>query len=110
MTPADHVIVVFGANGDLSRRKILPALYHLFQEGLMPKRFLIIGNSRSELSDVEFRNFARAAVDTFCRCERTDETWREFSRRLSYVSHEFQPGDTEPIAAAIRAAEEELRG
>lgn len=79
LIPEDHVIVLFGANGDLARRKLLPALFHLTQEGLMPERFLIIGNSRSEMSDDEFRAFARGAVDEFCRCEATEASWKEFS-------------------------------
>src|SRR2546422_7452681 len=46
--PEDHVIVLFGATGDLARRKLLPGLYHLFEAGLLPKRWRIIGNSRTE--------------------------------------------------------------
>ena len=50
LTPQNHVVVIFGANGDLARRKLLPALYHLEAEGLMPEDYRIIGNSRSEMS------------------------------------------------------------
>jgi glucose-6-phosphate 1-dehydrogenase len=110
LVPEDHVILLFGANGDLARRKLLPALFHLTQEGLMPRRFFIIGNSRSEMSDDEFTTFARSSVDEFCRCEATDSSWHEFSERLSYVSHEFRSGDTEPVDHAVRAAEAELGG
>ncbi len=108
MVPDDHVLVIFGANGDLSRRKLLPALFHLFQEGLMPRRFRVIGNSRSPLSDQDFREFARSAVDEFCRCDPDDESWAEFSSTLSYVSHEFTAEDNEPVADAVRRAEKEL--
>ncbi len=109
-TPEDHVIVVFGANGDLARRKLLPALYHLAAEGLMPERYAIIGNSRSELSDEEFRDFARDSVDEFCRCSRSEDVWADFVRRLSYVSCEFQPGNTDAVNDAVRKAEAELGG
>ncbi|HXR30270.1 MAG TPA: hypothetical protein VN752_03935 [Solirubrobacterales bacterium] len=60
--PDDHVIVLFGATGDLARRKLLPGMFHLAEAGLMPERFFIIGVSRSELDDGEFRALAREAV------------------------------------------------
>ena len=50
--PADQVIVLFGATGDLAKRKLLPGMFHLAQVGLMPKRFRIIGAARKEI-DVE---------------------------------------------------------
>ena len=106
--PEEHVIVVFGANGDLARRKLLPALYHLAAEGLMPEQYAIIGNSRSEMGDEEFRDFARDAVDDFCRCSRTDDLWNDFARRLSYISCEFQPGNTDAVDDAVRTAEAAL--
>jgi glucose-6-phosphate 1-dehydrogenase len=108
--PEDHVIVVFGANGDLARRKLLPALYHLAAEGLMPRSYAIIGNSRSEMTDEEFRAFARDAVDDFCRCTRSEDVWNDFVRRLSYVSCEFQPGNTDAVSDAIAKAEAALGG
>ena len=43
--PDDHVIVLFGATGDLAKRKLLPGLYHLFEAGLLPRRFKIIGTT-----------------------------------------------------------------
>lgn len=109
VTPADdHVIVVFGANGDLSRRKLLPALYHLAAEGLMPERYAIIGNSRTEMDDWGFRDFARDAVDEFCRCSRSEDVWADFEGRLTYTSCDFQPGSTDPVADAVRKAEADI--
>ena len=103
-TAEDHVIVVFGATGDLARRKLLPALYHLAEEGLMPERYAIVGNSRSEMGNDEFRAFAQSAVDDFCRCSRTEDVWNAFMQRLSYVSCEFQPANTDPVNDAVRSA------
>ncbi|MFN2595454.1 MAG: glucose-6-phosphate dehydrogenase [Actinomycetota bacterium] len=108
LTPPNHVIVVFGANGDLARRKLLPSLFHLDQEGLMPADYRIVGNSRSELSDDEFRQFARDAVKEFGRAPATDDAWGPFARRLSYVSHEFTPADTTPLHDAVATAEKEM--
>ena len=112
LTPPDHVIVIFGANGDLARRKLLPALFHLDSEGLMPKDFRIIGNSRSELTDREFVNFAHDAISVFGRSENldADERWPAFARRLSYISHEFNPDEPEPVLEAVEKAETELGG
>lgn len=109
-TPEDHVIVVFGANGDLARRKLLPALYHLAAEGLMPERYAIIGNSRSQMTTEEFRSFAGGAVDDFCRCVRSEDVWNDFAQRLSFVPCEFQPDNVAPVREAVAKAEAELAG
>jgi len=110
LTPPNHVIVVFGANGDLAHRKLLPALFHLALEGLMPQDYRIIGNSRSEMTDDEFRSFARDAASKFCRSSVEVEQWEEFAARLSYVSHEFTPEDSEPVEKAVLRAEEAIEG
>jgi glucose-6-phosphate 1-dehydrogenase len=110
ITPPNHVIVIFGANGDLSRRKLLPALYHLQVEGLMPEDYRIVGTSRSELSDEAFREFARASVEEFCRCEVTDDEWNDFSARLTYISTNFDTDNTADLAEAVHAAENAIGG
>ena len=57
LRPANHVLVLFGATGDLAKRKILPGLFHLWMAGLMPERFHVIGSSPAQwaLTDEEFR-------------------------------------------------------
>ena len=57
-----QAIVIFGASGDLTRRKLLPAFYHLFLEGHMPEGFAIIGYARTEMTDDEFREMAHDSV------------------------------------------------
>ncbi|WP_443081105.1 hypothetical protein [Streptomyces sp. PmtA] len=59
--PDDHVIVLFGATGDLARRKLLPGLFHLAKAGLLPDRYRIVGSAPAQaaLSDDEFRKRAR---------------------------------------------------
>jgi glucose-6-phosphate 1-dehydrogenase len=83
--PDDYVIVMFGANGDLARRKLLPGLFHLSEAGLMPARFRIVGCSRTALTDDEFRSHARSAVVEFGRIDLADERWQRFGKLLSYV-------------------------
>lgn len=110
LRPDAHVIVVFGANGDLARRKLLPALFHLYQEGLMPERFAVIGTSRRAMSSDAFRTFARASVDEFCKCAAHGDEWSLFASRLCYVSLEFAPGTTDPLRDAVLKAEAGLGG
>ena len=65
--PDDHVIVLFGALGDLSRRKLLPGLFHLDRAGLMPERYKVIGTSRKGGSEDDFRAVARTAIGDAAR-------------------------------------------
>ncbi|MBI4261498.1 MAG: glucose-6-phosphate dehydrogenase, partial [Actinobacteria bacterium] len=84
--PGPQAVVIFGASGDLTRRKLLPAFHHLFSEGLLPSGFALIGYSRTTFTDDEFRERARGAVVEFGGGEPDPEVWEEFSRRLSYVT------------------------
>src|SRR5712691_2495543 len=63
--PDDHVIVLFGATGDLARRKLLPGLFHLSVAGLLPDNYRIIGSARRTLTDEQFREHARQSVTEF---------------------------------------------
>jgi glucose-6-phosphate 1-dehydrogenase len=108
LVPPDHIIVIFGASGDLSRRKLLPSFFHLHEEGLMPHDYRIIGSSRSEMSDESFRDFAHAAIKEFSRSSDPDDVWNDFARRLSYVSISFGPDTTGPLEDAVRAAERDM--
>jgi glucose-6-phosphate 1-dehydrogenase len=88
LTP--QAIVIFGASGDLTRRKLLPAFFHLFLDGRMPKGFAIIGYARTEMTDEEFRDMARDAVREFGAPRIPEgEVWEDFSKHLFYVPGEF---------------------
>jgi glucose-6-phosphate 1-dehydrogenase len=103
--PDDQVIVLFGATGDLARRKLLPGIFHLFEAGLMPERFALIGAARSDLSSEEFAELAREAV---CGSERRPlegESWNRFADSLGFVSTGDGFGGLE---SAIASAREEL--
>jgi len=99
-----HVIVIFGATGDLARRKLLPGLLRLFQAGLMPE-FRIVGISMEEIGDAEFRGIAEGACRQYARQAFGGEEWHEFSGRLSYVPHSQAP---EKLAEVAGKAREEL--
>ena len=84
-----QAIVIFGASGDLTKRKILPALFNLFVDDLLPESFAIVGYARSEWSEEEFRDHAREGVDEFSRTKPKDDQWKRFAPTLHYVSGEF---------------------
>ena len=82
-------LVIFGATGDLSQRKILPALFHRDEQGQLPPEARIIGTSRRAMSDDEFRVFARAALEKFVEAEfGPKEVADRFIARLSYIQAE----------------------
>jgi glucose-6-phosphate 1-dehydrogenase len=87
--PPPQAIVIFGASGDLTRRKIIPALYNLLVDGLLPEHFAIVGYARSEWSEDEFREHARAAIEGFSRTGIDEDRWKQFADLLHYVSGEF---------------------
>jgi glucose-6-phosphate 1-dehydrogenase len=83
--PPDQDIVVVGASGDLSARKLLPALYNLCAEGLLPKRGSIVGAAPVEMNEAEFIDFARKSVRTFSRTKPTAAALEAFTKRLRFV-------------------------
>jgi glucose-6-phosphate 1-dehydrogenase len=101
-----HVIVLFGATGDLAARKLLPGLLHLSQSGMLPE-FRLIGTSTSELSDEDFRHVARHAVDQFATGKISLLQWAGFESKLSFVPLSAGP---DGLAAAVRKAEEAIGG
>ena len=108
--PDDHVIVLFGATGDLARRKLLPGLFHLHAAGLLPKEYRIIGASPAQyaLTDEQFKEHAEQACDDFCITKPTDPSWPSFAERLSFGAAD--PDDPAPLVAAVSKAEKEIGG
>lgn len=83
-------IVIFGASGDLSRRKLIPAIYELAREGLLDERSYIVGFSRSEMTDQQFRDECREGVEKFGRTKPLDqEAWKKLESRLYYCQADY---------------------
>jgi glucose-6-phosphate 1-dehydrogenase len=83
-------IVIFGASGDLTARKLIPALYHLHKEKQMPAKYRVIGFARREKTDASWRQELRQALDQFSRTKPVDEkVWQEFSANIFYCEGEF---------------------
>jgi glucose-6-phosphate 1-dehydrogenase len=94
-------LVIFGATGDLAKRKLLPALYNLAHEGALPERFALVGNARSEMSDDEFREMAVEAVREFSRRTPNETVLTKLFQDVRYVSGSF---DDDEVYAGIRGA------
>ncbi len=101
-----HLIVLFGATGDLARRKLLPGLMHLLQSGLVPES-RIIGVSLDEFDDESFRDFAEEACREFNPRKADAEQWKAFAPKLSYVNVK---AGADALASAAKALEQELGG
>jgi glucose-6-phosphate 1-dehydrogenase len=83
-------LVIFGAGGDLTRRKLVPALYDLFIDRYLPERFAIIGIDLQPLDGESFRQRMREGVDQFSRRGKAEDTsWHAFAQRLSFISANF---------------------
>ena len=84
-------IVIFGANGDLTKRKLMPALYRLAYERRIPQNFAMVGNSRTAMSDDEFRQKMKESVQKFIEDSPFDESvWKSFEQTLYYVAGDLQ--------------------
>jgi glucose-6-phosphate 1-dehydrogenase len=84
------VVTIFGATGDLTRRKLVPALYSLMQQRLLPAEFAVLGFSRPEMTDEEFRSLLRESFMEHGDKEKFDEAvWESFASSLFYMSGDF---------------------
>ena len=89
--PHACVLVIFGASGDLTKRKLIPALYNLALENRLPERFAVVGYARSEMTHEEFRAAMREAVKEFSRTGLKDEAvWQQFANTLYYVNGSYE--------------------
>ena len=79
-------VVIFGGNGDLAHRKLLPALYNLHVDGLLPPRMAIVGVGRKELTDDAYRDFAKDGITKFSRRPLDEQAWSSFSKMLNFVN------------------------
>jgi len=106
-TPDPCVMVIFGASGDLTKRKLLPAVYTLYKERLVPSNFSVVGFSRSDMSDDDFRSRMQAGVEEFGG--RVDTaTWQKFAAGLRYISaHPHHPEEYVKLANVLSELDRE---
>ncbi len=93
--PEPCALVIFGASGDLTQRKLFPAIYSLAYRNLLPERFAIIGVARSPETDTEFRNRMKEAVREFGRDPLQEKVWRRLAAGMHYVATDFADAGSE---------------
>src|ERR1700694_2859868 len=87
--PQPCTVVILGATGDLTHRKLVPALYNLAADGELPPAVAVIGFARREKTDEEFRKELEEATRKFSRQAVRDEIWKTFSQSIFYHQSEF---------------------
>ncbi|NEG69340.1 glucose-6-phosphate dehydrogenase [Bifidobacterium sp. BRDM6] len=86
-------IVIFGVTGDLSRKKLLPAIYDLANRGLLPPSFGLTGFGRRDWSEEEFRDFVKTNVKAHCRTQFDEMTWQQLAKGIRFVRGTFEDED-----------------
>jgi len=103
------VMVIFGASGDLTKRKLVPAVYNLAKYGVLSKQFALIGIARRPLSHESFRQQLRADLGQF-DCPVESEVWDGFARRLFYLSGDLNDPKTYASLADLIAGVDAKEG
>lgn len=97
------LIVVFGASGDLTKRKLVPALFSLYRQGLLPNHYGVLGYARTDSSDDQFRAELREALEEFSNVAPGEAEWREFARHFHYQQGNYDArADFERLAERIK--------
>lgn len=89
-TPGPCGVVIFGASGDLAKRKLLPSLYNLMTKGHLPGEFFVLCVAMEEGDDESYRRAMRDAVSRFQPEKFSEETWKKFADRVHYISGRFE--------------------
>src|SRR6266498_3215157 len=86
-------LVIFGASGDLTQRKLIPSLFNLFCKGRMPKMFRIVGYGGTAFSDDSFRSHIKEGMNEFSETKFTKKEWEEFASHIVYIKHGYTHED-----------------
>ncbi len=103
------VVVIFGASGDLTARKLIPAVYNLSYDNLLPADFYLIGYGRKPIPDDEFRGLAKDAIKEFSRRELNDGIWGRVAGNTTYVAGGYDELEAfQKLASAISEIEKKI--
>jgi glucose-6-phosphate 1-dehydrogenase len=106
--PDPCALVIFGASGDLTQKKLFPALYSLAFRRLLPSRFVVVGVARSEETDEEFKERMKEAVQEHGRDEFQDDVWETLAEGMRYVATDFaDEGGEDEVAETLTELDEE---
>src|ERR1700753_1889109 len=90
-----NIFVIFGGTGDLTSRKIAPALYNLFLDGWLPSQYAIIGTGRTKFNDEQFRTNLHNDIDQFSRSGKAKEAkWNAFEKNIYYQVSDIKDAET----------------
>ena len=107
-TPDPCALVIFGASGDLTTKKLFPALYSLAFRNLLPQRFAVVGVARTEESDGDFKARMKEAVQQYSRDEFRDDVWERLADGMRYVATDFADDAGEQrVTEALNKLDEE---
>jgi glucose-6-phosphate 1-dehydrogenase len=109
-TPEPCVLVIFGASGDLTRRKLFPAVYSLAVRGMLPEDFAIVGVGRTEETDEEFRARMKDSVREFGRDKLDERVWKRLAAGMHYVMTDVAAGGGEDVLLRLLARLDVRRG
>jgi glucose-6-phosphate 1-dehydrogenase len=109
-TPEPCALVIFGASGDLTQRKLMPALYSLAFRRLLPERFAVVGAARTEMTSEGWREQMREAVQKYARDEFREDVWERLEEAMVYVSTEAADEEAEDRLAATLTELDRTRG
>ncbi|WP_072807487.1 glucose-6-phosphate dehydrogenase [Rhodococcoides yunnanense] len=99
------IFVLFGATGDLAKRMVLPSFYQLHAQGLLPEKWLLIGNGRHDTSDDEFRDHVRGALEEFGS---GTADWDSFAERVRFAGNGFTVEDAGLLPDVVKAGRDEI--
>jgi glucose-6-phosphate 1-dehydrogenase len=108
LRPSPTAVVIFGASGDLTHRKLIPALVNLFQDEFIPDDFVVVGASRTKYRDEDFRDELHEALKKYSRRPLSDDTWAKFSQCIFYQPLDAKnAGDFEALKGRLLEFERE---
>ena len=109
-SPDPCLLVIFGGSGDLARRKLVPALYNLLLDGLLPENYAVVGNGRKPMSNEEFRALLREGTIKHSRRPLDEKMWAEFEQRLFYLAGPIDDSKTyDRLKKGIEKIEADLK-
>jgi glucose-6-phosphate 1-dehydrogenase len=99
--------ILFGATGDLAKRLVLPAFYQLWQEGLLPAKWKLIGNGRGSVDHLDFRNYVKSMLAKF-GSEPDPKTWTQFADHVYFAGGGFEQSDPGSLLDVVKHANQDL--
>src|SRR6516165_1187246 len=89
LLPQPCTLVIFGGSGDLSHRKLLPAVYNLALDGVLPTNFAVLGFANQDYNDESYRAFARDGIEKFSRRAIDPEHWSDYEKAIFFLKGSF---------------------